>query len=940
MMLNLRDDFRKERSIRSRFLVAAVVGVLSCAIPAVNAANPAVSAGDRHALALKSDGTVRAWGNDQTGQLGTGRLLFATTPIVVNGVTASTQSGSPVAAGAFHTVMLAQDGTLWAWGANDGGQLGDGTYSDRPAPVRVLGLSNVIAVAAGGSYTVALKDDGTVWTWGNNSFGQIGNGKTSLTDAPNSTWLPARVPGLTGVIAVAAGFGHTVAVKQNGTVWAWGLNSFGQLGDGTTVNRSSPVQISGLSNARGAVAASTAHTLVVKNDGTVWSWGANVSGELGDGTATNRLLPVQVAGLSGVVGVTAGGGTSNNGDGFSMAVKGDGTVWAWGENTGSLGIGNPTGGPALTPKQVSGISGVLEVRSGFAHTIARTVNGSIWAWGGNNNGQVGDGTITARFSPVQVSGLNGVVSISASKGGVHNASVKNDGTVWVWGADDRGQLGDNPVLNRPYPVTVSGLSGVIAIAAGGFGLSDGSAQSVALKSDGTLWGWGSNALADNPTTFSSTPVPIAGPGNVIAISAGGQHTLALKSDGTVWSWGGNFFGQLGYPSGVFGDLTPRQVNGLNSVIAVATGGFHNLALRADGTVWAWGANGYGQLGITSSETCTSYAFVDATQSCQTTPIQVPGISGVTGISASFTHSVALKSGGIVYAWGDNRYGQLGNGSLISSMQPIQVSGLTGISKVAAGGNGASFGSGHNVALKNDGTLWAWGDNAYGQLGDGSKTNRTTPVQVIGLTGAIDIAAGDSYSVAVRSDGTVFTWGSNDKGKLGDGTLATRQTPVLVVNETIDGPLDLIPEVPNNIPADKIPPFLVVTYKSGTLSATSLSVDVKGIPASGTFASATNFGTFAAGGYNIYVAAGVPYSGSLLYYQLDFNNNWSVLRWPMAEFLRGVALDSQNAVVRAQILQNVDLSNYIGTSVLVGYGTDPDEMVRNARYRIIFTVTQQ
>ena len=299
MMPNLRDDFRKERSIRSRSFVAAIVGVFACAMTAVNAATPAVSAGDRHALALKSNGTVRAWGNDQTGQLGTGRVLFATTPIVVNGVTASTQSASPVSSGAQHTVLLAQDGTVWAWGANNVGQLGDGTRSDRPAPVRVQGLSNVIAVKAGGSHTVALKNDGTVWTWGQSGSGQLGIGTTNPT---YPTTLPIQVPGLSGVIAIAAGFAHTVAVRQDGTVWAWGFNSFGQLGDGTTVNRPSPVQVVGLSNARAAAAASTAHTLVVKNDGTVWSWGANATGALGDGTTINRLLPVQVSGLTGVVG--------------------------------------------------------------------------------------------------------------------------------------------------------------------------------------------------------------------------------------------------------------------------------------------------------------------------------------------------------------------------------------------------------------------------------------------------------------------------------------------------------------------------------------------------------------------------------------------------------------------------------------------------------------
>ena len=162
--------------------------------------------------------------------------------------------------------------------------------------------------------------------------------------------------------------------------------------------------------------------------------------------------------------------------------------------------------------------------------------------------------------------------------------------------------------------------------------------------------------------------------------------------------------------------------------------------------------------------------------------------------------------------------------------------------------------------------------------------------------------------------------------------------MLVVNETLNGPLDLIPEVPNTIPPDKIPPFFVATYKSGGLSATSLYADIRGLVASGTFASAGNLGKFSAG-YNVYVAASVP-SMQSSYFQLDSSNNWSLLNWPMAAFMRGVALDSQNTLVRAQILQNANVSQLPGASIIVGYGTDPDEMLRAARYRTIFTVPQQ
>src|SRR6185369_5855475 len=245
-----------------------------------------VAAGNVHTVALQNDGTVWAWGSNGLGQLGDGSKTPRTTPVQVTGLTGITA----IAAGSAHTIALKNDGTVWAWGENSKGELGDGTTSgnpiDRTTPEQVVGLNHIINISAGFLYTLALKDDGTVWAWGANWYGQLGNG----TNINQYTTSPNMVIGLTGVTAIAAGYAHAVALKNDGTVWAWGLNSFSPdaLGDGT------PVQVTGLTG----VTAVAAHRLNVarKDDGTVWTWGSNEYGELGlgdSGWSTSRTTPNQ-----------------------------------------------------------------------------------------------------------------------------------------------------------------------------------------------------------------------------------------------------------------------------------------------------------------------------------------------------------------------------------------------------------------------------------------------------------------------------------------------------------------------------------------------------------------------------------------------------------------------------------------------------------------------
>lgn len=361
-----------------------------------------------HTVYVKPDGSVLAWGKNSVGQLGDGTTTQSSTPVHV-----STASGLPsirsVAVGDNHTVALGTDGSVWAWGDNTNGQLGNGTSTTdpNPTPIQIIpppppqdpsGVT-VKAVAAGGNHTIALKSDGTVWAWGDNTYGQLGDGTT------NQSTTPVQAKSLSNVVAIAAGHDHTVALKSDNTAWAWGYNKKGQLGDGTTNNNKSPVQVSSLTGVL-AIAAGFDHTIAVRNDNTVWDWGNNSDGQLGNGTKTNSSSPVQASNLSTAIAVAAGFDSSVPSHEHSVALKDDGTVWTWGSNSnGQLGNGNTT--LSNIPVAIVGLPGItlpsmIAIAAGYDYTVALGNDNTVWTWGSNSNGQLGNGTTDEEHNPIQV----------------------------------------------------------------------------------------------------------------------------------------------------------------------------------------------------------------------------------------------------------------------------------------------------------------------------------------------------------------------------------------------------------------------------------------------------------------------------------------------------------------------------------------------------------
>jgi uncharacterized repeat protein (TIGR02543 family) len=605
-----------------------------------------IQTGGNHSLALMSNKTVRAWGRNSDGQLGNGTTINKYTSVKVSGLS----NIRAVAAGEYHSLALKEDGTVWGWGRNNDGQLGNGGGSDQLTPVQITinsGHPSQAAVAISTRYThsLILMEDGTVWALGDNADGQLGNGSTAKQTQAVQVSTESNAP-LQNIVSVSAGDYHSLALDEDGAIWAWGYNGGGELGQGSHDEDFIPKAVKVKDNQVKfiEISAGSSHSLALQEDGTVWAWGENEAGQLGDVTEFNKKSAVQTT-VTDAVYIAAGGQ-------FSLALKNDKTVWGWGSNgVGELGDGTFIARALPVKTQ---INDVVAIAAGENHALAVKEDGTVWSWGFNLRGQLGNGDFLTKSSPVQVftavdSPLEDITALAA--GDSHSLALKRDGTIWAWGDNQRGQVGNTgDAYTQHYAVQVQ-LTDVIAIAAGEY-------YSLALQSNGSVWAWGANTnlqLGDGTTTNTSTPVQVIDNGDstgylteITTIAARMNNSLAIKNDEnsrSVWLWGNQ--------------QALSAIHSLPDITAIAAGDNHQLALSSDGSVWSWGNNPYGQLGIGTT--------IDAT-----VPTEVVGMSQVVALAAGTSHSMALRSDRTVWTWGYGYNGQLGEGTLHYRVAPVPI----------------------------------------------------------------------------------------------------------------------------------------------------------------------------------------------------------------------------------------------------------------------------
>lgn len=666
-----------------------------------------LSAEELQVCALTSTGTVTCWGSGSNFGRATD-YYPAVVPNMPSGVT-------KVAAGFQHACVLTDAGEVHCWGDNRDGQLGNGTFTATTSPI-VVGLStSAVDLTSGTSHSCALMSTGTVECWGYNEWGQLGNGMQD-----DVSEIPVEVVGLSGVDAIAAGQYHTCALIS-GQMKCWGYNQSGRLGDQTATNRPTPVDVIGLPGPVASIWPGPYHTCALLETGSLYCWGYNHAGQLGDGTQETSLVPIQVGG----------------------------------PNIEQLGLGN-------------------------GHTCARKTDGSVVCWGEDNHGKLGNGRETWGRSLTATVALPRP-AVDLVVGNQNSCVLLDDGSIHCWGWSEHGENGMGPA-HSTVAHQIPGVFGAVKTALGAY-------HTCALDALGDVYCWGAATFTGDPEGYGSNgaPIHVGLPEPMIELKAGSYHTCGKSSSGALYCWGANGYGQLGDGNDVIIQLSPVVASALGSAVRDFDGGWgHTCVSLLDGAAKCMGGyNNWGQLG-------------DGTNNDSVTPVDVVSMGvAFDEVHLGAYHSCATGTAAdSLYCWGNNQGGQLGPRTLDTSY-PERVVGLPmGIDQVevstfetcvlatddsivchgagsiprpfpVVSGNVSQLagGEGHLCVLLETGHVQCFGENSLGQAGNGT-TDPVTTWQTVNLPRpAVHIETGGQHSCATLDDGTVYCWGRGGQGQL-------------------------------------------------------------------------------------------------------------------------------------------------------------------------------
>jgi alpha-tubulin suppressor-like RCC1 family protein len=780
-----------------------------------------VSAGSTHACGI-AHGSVYCWGTSAAGGLGLGTVTTATSPTLVGGALAG-QQVLEVTSGTNFSCARVASGSAYCWGEGSTGQLGNGAGVDANTPQLVSGLSAVTSISAGTTHACAVSD-GAAYCWGAGANYRLGNGSVANRNAPYAVTATGVLSDRT-VSSISAGGNHSCAIAD-GRAFCWGYNAYGQLGDQTATNRTTPVMVLGATVLQGAtytrISAGSYSTCAVAS-GAAYCWGDNSYGQLGIGSTTASSAPAAVN-----TNTMSGAVTEISSGAYVTCAIAAANAYCWGQGANSQ-LGNGSTANATRPVLVTGTTTgrtLTKISAGAAFSCATGYTAaSCWGWG--SSGQIGDGNTLTRSVPVDVD-LEAQTCPTGSVLEGSGCSLKEDtnyylrlgysvgtwtapNSAWVKGTtltrpaikpglDSRTSTsislnwdsaveprdsypeyvlqrslsasGANPVTVGVYRVTSADDRVGVAPSQTWSAVSAGYTHTCGIV-DAKLYCWGDNnygQLGQGDTTARNAPTLVSALDgmSVTEVSAGYYATCAI-ADGTVYCWGYNNYGQLGDGSNTNRSSPTPVVGSGYTAVKISTDYYHTCGVISDGSAWCWGYDNYYQLGDNNR-----------TNSNVPVPVQAGDIGGtpITDITVGYYHTCAI-AGGAAYCWGRSNYGQAGMGTSTYRV-PTAVNtsyGLNGktVSSIVAGQY-------HTCAIA-DGAAYCWGRNDTGQLGIGSttptSTYQTRAVSTAAMSGTVTSISSDYGTNCAIADGNNFCWGLGTSGQIGQGANATVTSPTRV-----------------------------------------------------------------------------------------------------------------------------------------------------------------